>query len=612
MMRRQWAWSVAGVAAVVVGAGAEAQVAAGGNGRALDANPQAGSAGFNQLDPNQNIDYAARNNLITGNVAGGRGFRGDVPYSAPGEFGFNRSDLATNSLFSFSANALPSAPQVQGATLVGQGTDQTVGVFGTFNTVRPGANFDPVGFRSSASGIGEVVRFVPNGSLTGLPRTQTLGLTRRSDGQLSQLIASPLLGVRQAPLTTGRALTPTSPAAPGAFNPGTVDIDPGEQQDTEANTGQGQVTTEVVPQTRDAGGNTVFGLPGQGAEEVPVTGDGLGAVDLLDYRLGFYAGRSPLTAPSEDASFAGSTTDGSPLGLMLGRQLRREFDPTVSAAGVTAERLAAESARLAEQTPAEDAEPQNESPYARLLREARERVEGTSGTVERDRSGLADRLEGPSAETIEQAEAARREALRSMLGTDDPIIGADPAEGSIRDASLGELLNLIDYDLPAVDTLAEDNDARLREALKSAESSLAEGAYIESERQYGLAQQLAPDDPMIRVGLVHAQLGAGMFRSAAFNLRRVFAEHPEIIAARYAAGLLPPQRRLEEVSTELQRLATEPRSASDAGVLLAYLGYQSDSPALVRFGLATAEANDPRQDLIPLLREVWLDQPGDN
>ncbi|MEO0966338.1 MAG: hypothetical protein AAFY08_14610, partial [Planctomycetota bacterium] len=60
------------------------------------------------------------------------------------------------------------------------------------------------------------------------------------------------------------------------------------------------------------------------------------------------------------------------------------------------------------------------------------------------------------------------------------------------------------------------------------------------------------------------------------------------------------------------RLATEPRSASDAGVLLAYLGYQSDSPALVRFGLATAEANDPRQDLIPLLREVWLDQPGDN
>ncbi|MEM0915396.1 MAG: tetratricopeptide repeat protein [Planctomycetota bacterium] len=609
MMQRLWAGlAIGAVAAMGTAGSAQAQVAAGGNGQALDANLQVGSGGVNQLDPNQNIDYAARNNLITGNVAGGRGFQGNVPYSAPGEFGFNRSSLPTNSFFSFSANALPSAPGVQGAAIVGQGTDSTVGVFGTFDTLRPGTSFDAVPYRSTAAGIGEVVRYVPTSTLGGLPATQTLGVARRADGQLTQLIASPLLGVRQAPIDVGEALTPARPVDSGVPR-----IDPGEQEDAEANVGQGEVTTRVIPQSIDADGQVILGEPGLPVEAVAPTGDGLGAVDLLDYRLGYYAGRSPLTAPAETDAIAAEPAPGSPLGLMLGRQLRREFDPTVSAAGVTADRLAAESARLAEVDAADDIDPDDNSPYAQLLRAARERAQGSASadTAADDMAAGPDTLDAPSTDAIDQAEDARRQALMSLLG-DDELTTTDTSPNLIRDAGVGDLLNLIDYDLPAIDALSDENDARLREVLESAASSLASGAYVDAERQYTQALRLAPDDPLVRIGLVHAQLGAGMFRSAAFNLRRVFAKHPEIIAARYAARLLPPQRRLEEVSTELQRIATVPRSASDAGLLLAYLGYLSDSPTLVRFGLATSEANDPRQDLMPLLREVWLDEPSDD
>ena len=62
-----------------------AQNAAGGGGRALDANPQQGSGGVNR--PENVIDFRARNNIITGNVTDFRQFRGGVGYSAPGDFG---------------------------------------------------------------------------------------------------------------------------------------------------------------------------------------------------------------------------------------------------------------------------------------------------------------------------------------------------------------------------------------------------------------------------------------------------------------------------------------------------------------------------------------------
>ncbi|MEO0587124.1 MAG: hypothetical protein AAF078_05740, partial [Planctomycetota bacterium] len=179
--------------------------------------------------------------------------------------------------------------------------------------------------------------------------------------------------------------------------------------------------------------------------------------------------------------------------------------------------------------------------------------------------------------------------------------------GALQGEAVQDLLNLLDYDLPALETLAAANESRVNDAMRAGEEALSVGNYVEAERQYSRAVTLAPDRPLVRVGLVHAQLGAGMFRSSAFNLRRVFSDHPELIAARYAARLLPPQDRLEDIASELQRLATGQRSASDAGLLLGYLGYQTDSEALTRFGLAVAEASDPRQDLMPLLREIWLE-----
>ena len=99
-----------------------------------------------------------------------------------------------------------------------------------------------------------------------------------------------------------------------------------------------------------------------------------------------------------------------------------------------------------------------------------------------------------------------------------------------------------------------------------------------------------------------------MIRSAAYNLRLLFQEHPELIAAKYDAKLLPAAARLKWVQAEVQKMIDDPAGNADAGLMLAYLGYQVDSQQLIRYGLANAEAMAPQDPLFPLLRRIWLDE----
>lgn len=71
-----------------------------GDGGALDNNPQVGSGGRNRATPQDS--YRARNLLVTGNVAGGRGFRDTVGYEAAGDF---RGQLGSDDLFTFRAQS---------------------------------------------------------------------------------------------------------------------------------------------------------------------------------------------------------------------------------------------------------------------------------------------------------------------------------------------------------------------------------------------------------------------------------------------------------------------------------------------------------------------------
>jgi tetratricopeptide (TPR) repeat protein len=79
-----------------------------GTGNALDANPEVNSGGFNRAGGGGYVGFDARNAIVTGNVAAGRGFRGSVGYTAEYDF---RAPTGSNDLFRFQADSAYSSPQ---------------------------------------------------------------------------------------------------------------------------------------------------------------------------------------------------------------------------------------------------------------------------------------------------------------------------------------------------------------------------------------------------------------------------------------------------------------------------------------------------------------------
>jgi hypothetical protein len=251
-------------------------------------------------------------------------------------------------------------------------------------------------------------------------------------------------------------------------------------------------------------------------------------------------------------------------------------------------------------------------------------------------------LDQPTQEEMAKVEQAREQALRETFGeqtpdsdqdqsqqqaqgepvpgVDQPLPGAGPNQPGSQQGGGGEqqgrtvedILSQLDHEAPRLQSLAGQRENRVNRLLTEAEQQLNQGKYFAAERTYRQLLVDAPDRPMVRAGLMHAQLGAGMVRSAALNMRKLFNEHPELIAVRYGKQLLPPEKRLKWLQKELQRMIQKQQGVQP-GMMLAYVGYQLESRQLVRYGLAAAESEKPRDPLLPVLRRIWLegkDQAG--
>lgn len=535
-----------------------AQQRAGGDGRALDANQQVGSGGVNAAAVQP--DFRVRNDMVTGNVAGGRELRINRPYSAPGEL---QTGLGSDDLFRFRAQSLPSSPvNLSGAQRpINLGGDRSVyrsfsnpsGTIGlSAATPRPdtviGGTYNPALFRS---GLPSPFTQAPAGALSAAP----LG-----DGRILELQASPLLGIRQ-----GQPLTPQ----PAILRPGQVPTAlpvPTDQQEAEPLT----PADELREQARR--GNRIQYEP-----LLSTTTDRLGR----DQELG----------RDGQAQFG--------MASILGRQIQgARADERVNRVG----RNLLDRAAMAQQR-------DEQSPYRDVLEAVQDPQQREALPGQPRDPNARPILDVPDDERMRRVEQQRTEAIRRAFGDRQGEAAegetGQPAAGPT--GSVAELLERLNYDLPPMQTLAGQRESRINGMLRQAETELQSGQYFNAERLYRQVVQQAPDQPLAHVGLVHAQLGAGMIRSAAVNLRMLFEDHPELIAARYDAKLLPNEDRLKWVRAELDKMLESPDSSSEPALMMAYLGYQVNSPQLVRYGLATAESRNPRDPLVPVLRAIWLD-----
>lgn len=146
--------------------------------------------------------------------------------------------------------------------------------------------------------------------------------------------------------------------------------------------------------------------------------------------------------------------------------------------------------------------------------------------------------------------------------------------------------------------------------LLAGQNKLRQGRYFEAEELFTRAMASNVGGALAAVGRVHAQLAAGVYTSAAINLRTLLRDHPELVGVRYGDAALPPKDRLAAVRSDLsQRVARGGRLAPDWGLLLAYIGFQTGDDETIKTGINAMriQEGDP---LIDLLIGVWS-PPGD-
>src|SRR5204863_8530954 len=115
--------------------------------------------------------------------------------------------------------------------------------------------------------------------------------------------------------------------------------------------------------------------------------------------------------------------------------------------------------------------------------------------------------------------------------------------------------------------------------MNRAEDNLKAGKYLDAAQVFQTALANKPEDPLALVGRAHAELGAGIYAAAAYDLKFVFTRKPGIIAVKYDAQSLIPGPRQEFLLQDLQKMTGNKETADMASFLYCYLCYETGRDA---------------------------------
>jgi hypothetical protein len=542
---------------------------------ALDRNLQRGSGGVNQSRPDFASELRFRNAVVTGNAPGGMSFRGNVGYTAPGEF---FGTLGSNDNFAFRRDTVYSGMAGLGI----RGTDALQYQFALTTGNRP-----PSGFGGIDGGA----------------------VVRRSGAGTTGAVVTGESGYR----------SPVAGVVPGAFTPGS------ESQDVLRGYG-----SEMLPLRSPSAYISSRGLQptllgrmlDQQGQQVGVTASGLRGISL-----------SPLGARDQQLETANPTQRQGQVQLDRGvpqrpetpgqeRQARaaeQRNDPTSLQGMSNQQALSGPDPRL--DTRLATSVDNRRTPYDDLVARMREQAARTAapGTEPQPsdldrrlaelREQLAERAEGtPGTKPIEPTRPEGQQGEQAQPG-ERPAKGRE-GEGKPREFR-PETIEMLRHG-GEVTTLAPEGFDAYSTAMKTAQQYLGAGRYFDAEARFTTALGAKPGDPMAAAGRVHAELGAGMFLSAALNLRTLLSQNPEVTGVKYAADLLPAAERLPAIKTRLRELMADAKGSDpDLGLLLGYVGYQTGDREAVQHGLDAmgtvqgAEQATSRR-LAEMLRQVWL------
>jgi hypothetical protein len=590
-----------------------------GDGRALDRNMQRGSGGVNTQVRDINAQIKLNNAIVTGNAGFGRSFRGNVGYLAADDF---RAGLGSNDLFRERQLSAGSA-YLGGAAGTGTGMfsgSDTAGA-GSARVVQSGLRgTDALRYQMSMTtgaavpedaGISLTTRRAGTGA-----SGRTVGNSIRStaefraqrsvqptvlgtdviDGQAYALLASPLMGVKLRGIETEgnpNTTTPT-PDAPSKWRPTGVEAQARMARERGTPTPEAPRPGAVNTRVNHVEDGAVSGVLNRFRDETMARS---GATPRIDT-----SARPPETTPGDRSNAPGATpTPSGPTNPNApktpGDQPARPGDKPVPGPGAAPgdeapvpawmqsledmrRSLRGEPPRRAtdkkpgEQKPDESATDPLRKPLVPMT--ADERRVDLDNRVKRllDAQGFEEK----DAFTVEQVEAAKKARVK----------------------------------VDSMSAAAANSSVLHIECMVEGERAMREERFFDAEDAFSRALSASPRDALAQAGRVHAQIGAGLYMSAAANLRELIAARPEMIGVKYGAKVMPSAERLKTTREQLAKAAarTDTALAGDAGLLVAYLGYQAGDLAAVDAGLKAFGAKiepDNAADLalLELAAKVW-------
>ncbi len=134
--------------------------------------------------------------------------------------------------------------------------------------------------------------------------------------------------------------------------------------------------------------------------------------------------------------------------------------------------------------------------------------------------------------------------------------------------------------------------------LKSAEDLMKEGKFTSAIDQYSLAQQVAPDNPLILLGQANAELGSASYRDAEQLLRQTFAGDVALLHAQFDLNAVMGPSRVRTLVDDLKGLAAKDPKSEMPVFLLAYLNYNTGHEADAMNYLREVEKREGHPDAV--------------
>lgn len=630
--------AIAAVPVAGVTAPAEAQYRRDDQGQALDSNRRIGDDRRNSVRPDYRTDNRIQplrqptgNQIVTGNVTGNRQFRGDPGYRSEREF---RGDTASDVSDSF----IRSSAGTAGAS--NRVTDYNVSVpfYPAGRTVEP-----PPGFvQQNLAGGG----YVPSGTLDDridrgaiTPRggAIVLGEAAQPQGPIdtrSIITASPLLGVQQVPYGQQRDLY-GQPIIGQRM--GMLDDDAILRMREELRLGVGSPEGGIgnPPAAAPQSGSQLPGVGGTGDSE-----DAAGQLQPLgrqtvDTRLQDLTNGAAGQAEQQQQGgpISAQPLSGATVGNITGQRTRRRQLPPPGEQTPAYAELQRRLEQYANDPNMTDEEAFRAAQRARREAEvvAQQDVKPVDATVPGDTTP-AQPPQDPDAESQSRAERlgltdfTKRNEELLQGGTSGDGTSNQQAQRSPTDDSPTPRAVVTPPTKPQqpqgasppprgprpapvkITSLAAGVPGKgLADLLTSAESLMKEGRFSSALEKYDQAEQVAPNNPLIKLGRANAELGASYFARAEQHLREAFSADEALLMGQYDLHAFFGEDRLKVIANDLKEIANKEQSQVTPVFLLAYVAYNSENERMAAGYLDLAEKRSGGKDpLIKKIRQYWV------